>query len=44
MLSPSLVVPVVGGRPALGTWQHVVLVDRNEDNPVRRVRLSFLHA
>ncbi|TDI48694.1 MAG: YjbQ family protein, partial [Acidobacteria bacterium] len=26
----------------LGTWQSVVLVDTNVDNPVRRVRLSFL--
>jgi secondary thiamine-phosphate synthase enzyme len=39
---PSLVVPVVGGVPQLGTWQRVVLVDRNPDNPRRRVRLSFL--
>lgn len=42
LVSPSLVLPVVGGRPALGTWQHVVLVDPNADNPSRSVRLSFL--
>ena len=42
LLSPSLVVPVVSGVPQLGTWQHVVLVDRNQDNPDRRVRLTFL--
>jgi secondary thiamine-phosphate synthase enzyme len=42
LVSPSLVVPVVGGRPALGTWQRVVLVDPNRDNPERQVRLSFL--
>lgn len=41
-VSPSLVVPVVGGSPALGTWQSVVLVDPNGDNPRRNVRLSFL--
>jgi len=41
-VSPSLVLPVFGGRPALGTWQSVVLVDTNVDNPRRRVRLSFL--
>jgi secondary thiamine-phosphate synthase enzyme len=41
-VSPSLVVPVVDGRPALGTWQHVVLVDLNTDNPDRRVRMTFL--
>ena len=27
---------------ALGTWQSLVLVDSNVDNPVRTVRLSFL--
>lgn len=42
LVSPSLVIPVVGGRPALGTWQSVVLVDLNADNPHRQVRLSFL--
>lgn len=41
-LPPSLSVPVLGGRPALGTWQSVCLVDTNRDNPVRSVRLSFL--
>lgn len=41
-ISPSLVIPVLGGRPALGTWQSIVLVDLNVDNPVRQVRLSFL--
>jgi secondary thiamine-phosphate synthase enzyme len=44
IFSPSLVVPVIGGQPQLGTWQHVVLVDRNDDNPTRRVRLSLLEA
>lgn len=39
---PSLVVPVVGGVPQLGTWQRVIMVDRNPDNPRRRVRLSFV--
>ena len=42
LVSPSLSVPVLGGRPQLGTWQNVVLVDTNGDNPVRQVRLSFL--
>ncbi len=41
-VAPSLTVPVVGGRPTLGTWQSVVLVDTNADNPNRRVRLTFL--
>lgn len=42
IVAPSAVVPVVGGRAALGTWQSVCLVDTNIDNPVRQVRLSFL--
>ncbi len=42
LVSPSLIVPVVGDRPALGTWQSLVLVDFNADNPRRQVRLSFL--
>jgi len=41
-VAPSVTLPVLAGRPALGTWQSVVLVDSNGDNPVRRVRLSFL--
>lgn len=41
-IAPSITIPVVAGRPALGTWQSVVLVDTNVDNPSRRVRLSFL--
>jgi secondary thiamine-phosphate synthase enzyme len=27
VLGPSLTIPVVGGRPVLGTWQQVVLVE-----------------
>ncbi len=42
LVAPSMSVPVLGGRPALGTWQSVCLVDTNTDNPVRSVRLSFL--
>jgi secondary thiamine-phosphate synthase enzyme len=42
IISPSVILPVLGGRPALGTWQSVVLVDTNRDNPDRRARLSFL--
>jgi secondary thiamine-phosphate synthase enzyme len=44
LVAPSITVPVVGGRPALGTWQSVVLVDTNVDNAEREVRLSFLPA
>lgn len=42
LVSPSVTLPVLGGRVAFGTWQSLVLVDMNVDNPDRRVRLSFL--
>jgi secondary thiamine-phosphate synthase enzyme len=42
LVSPSLTVPVVDGVLQLGTWQSVVLVDTNHDNPRRQVRLSFV--
>jgi secondary thiamine-phosphate synthase enzyme len=42
-VAPSMTIPVVGDSPLLGTWQSVVLVDPNVDNPVRSVRLSFVN-
>ncbi len=42
LVSPSMVLPVLAGHVALGTWQRVVLVDTNADNPRRQVRLSFV--
>ena len=42
IIAPSMSVPVLDGRTALGTWQSVCLIDTNTDNPVRSVRLSFL--
>jgi secondary thiamine-phosphate synthase enzyme len=44
LVPPYATLPVLGGRLALGTWQSVVLVDLNRDNPKRSVRLSFLGA
>ena len=44
LVAPSLTIPVLAGRMALGTWQSVALVDPNRDNPERRVRLSFVPA
>ena len=41
-VSPSLSIPVLAGRPTLGTWQSIALIDPNLDNPDRQVRLSFL--
>ena len=42
LVAPSVTVPVLEGRMQLGTWQSIVLVDPNADNPHRQVRLSFL--
>lgn len=44
LISPSLIIPVFDGVPALGRWQSVVLVDPNRDNATRQVRLSFVPA
>ncbi|HEY1639258.1 MAG TPA: YjbQ family protein [Streptosporangiaceae bacterium] len=41
-IAPFASLPVVGGSIALGTWQSIVLVDINPDNPHRSVRLSYL--
>ena len=42
LIPPYATVPVLGGHLGLGTWQSICLVDTNVDNPVRKVRLSFL--
>jgi len=41
-ITPSVSIPVVDGRMQLGTWQSIVLVDLNRDNPQREVRFSLL--
>jgi secondary thiamine-phosphate synthase enzyme len=41
-VAPFTIVPVVGGKLALGTWQSIALVDINVDNPDRQVRLSLI--
>jgi secondary thiamine-phosphate synthase enzyme len=42
IVAPTVVLPVQDGAPLLGVWQSVVLVDLNQDNPRRHVRLSFV--
>ncbi len=42
IVAPSIIVPVVAGSLALGTWQSIVLIDPNLDNTDRQVRFSFL--
>lgn len=41
-IAPSITIPVIAGALTLGTWQSLVLVDPNTDNPTRNLRLSFL--
>lgn len=41
-VSPSLVLPLVDGGIALGTWQRVILVDTNRENNRREVMLAVL--
>jgi secondary thiamine-phosphate synthase enzyme len=41
-VSPSITIPVIDGKLALGTWQSLTLVDTNVDNHTRRLRLSFV--
>jgi secondary thiamine-phosphate synthase enzyme len=43
-ISPSVTIPVLNGKPELGTWQSLILVDLNRDNPRRKVRFSFIPA
>jgi secondary thiamine-phosphate synthase enzyme len=42
LISPTLTIPVDAGSLALGTWQSIVIVDTNDDNPDRELRLTFL--
>jgi secondary thiamine-phosphate synthase enzyme len=42
LITPSVTLPVQAGKPLFGTWQSVVLVDLNPDNPRRSVRFSFV--
>ena len=42
LAAPSITVPVLAGRLALGTWQSIALLDPNADNATRHIRLSFL--
>jgi secondary thiamine-phosphate synthase enzyme len=44
LVSPSLTLPVEGGRLLLGTWQSVVLVDTNPDNHDRQLRCTWMGA
>ena len=42
MMPVSLSIPVVGGRPALGTWQGVYLFEHRRHPHRRQIALQFL--
>ncbi|MGC1184799.1 MAG: secondary thiamine-phosphate synthase enzyme YjbQ [Candidatus Dormiibacterota bacterium] len=42
LLGCSVTMPVLSGTPQLGTWQSLALIDTNQANNQRRVRLSFI--
>jgi secondary thiamine-phosphate synthase enzyme len=42
LVGPSLSVPFVGGRLALGTWQQIVLVDFDNGPRTRTVVVQFM--
>src|ERR1700730_19178487 len=44
LLSPSVSIPLRDGKLRLGTWQSIVVVDLNRDNPQRTVFLTLLRA
>jgi secondary thiamine-phosphate synthase enzyme len=37
IVGPSLMIPVVGGRPALGTWQGIYLLEHRDHGGSRQV-------
>lgn len=42
LIGSSESVPVIGGRPALGTWQQIVLVDFDDRPRERTVTVQVL--
>ena len=42
LVGPSLTVPVVAGRPDLGTWQQVILCDFDNRPRSRKVRIQIV--
>ena len=42
LLKPSITIPVVNGRPRLGTWQQVVLIDFDNRSREREVAIQVM--
>lgn len=43
-LGPSLTVPIRKGRPVLGTWQQVILINHDNRPRKRRVEITFIYS
>jgi secondary thiamine-phosphate synthase enzyme len=44
LISPSVSIPLRNGKLGLGTWQSIVVVDLNQDNPERTVLLTLVRS
>lgn len=44
LVSPSVSIPLRNGKLGLGTWQSIVVVDLNQDNPERTVLLTLVRS
>ena len=42
LLGPSLAVPIVGGRPTLGQWQQIVLIDFDTRPRTREIVVQLI--
>jgi secondary thiamine-phosphate synthase enzyme len=40
IVGPSLMIPVAGGRPALGTWQGIYLLEHRDNGGARELVLT----
>ena len=40
LLGPSVLIPIVNGRPALGTWQGIYLCEHRDHGGARRLLIS----
>jgi secondary thiamine-phosphate synthase enzyme len=40
IVGPSLMIPVAGGRPALGTWQGIYLLEHRDHGGAREIVLT----
>ena len=40
IVGPSLIIPVAGGRPALGTWQGIYLLEHRDHGGAREIVLT----